>query len=307
MSNAPKVIIGIPTYNGFQRVDYLLQSIYQSIHQSGKGRYNTGYLILICDDSGQKEHQEKTKLVVDKWNSFLPVKFLVNKKNLGVSKTWNRIVKDHDSKYIILINDDIIVSDNWLDSMLYFLENNLNAGVAYYNYAPLEESNIPEILFSGYKSPFDSSVPIRCMHYVGCFFGFARDKYDLVGGFDENYFANFEETDFSTSLASHGFPNYILKYPMCLHISSATFKSAPELNYSNILNESNQYYIKKWDGDREIVTNRYMSNIPFQKVKWTCHNIFYEGIIKDRYGYFKIERINDNTNNLLIDCRISKS
>jgi GT2 family glycosyltransferase len=274
MSN---VLIGIPTYNGWYRVDYLLKSILMKTDK------NIDYKIVIVDDSGNKSHQEKTKSVINKYNNNLPISLLINNNNLGVAKSWNRMIESEDSKYIILINDDVIVTDDWLKNMVYFLDNNPNAGVAYYNFVPIEEREIPKLLSNNHKSPPDHLAPIRRMYYIGCFFGFSREKYNMAGKFDENYFANFEETDFSTTLASKGYLSYILRYPMCLHVRSATFKSAPEINYLNTLKESKQYYENKWNGSREVIANRYMRKIPFQKVKWICNDVTHEEILTDNY------------------------
>jgi GT2 family glycosyltransferase len=290
-----KVLVGIPTYNGANRVDYLLQSI------SMRTNKDIDYKIIVCDDGGKKEHQEKTKLVVEKWNSILPIELLINDNNLGVSKTWNKLIKLYDSEYIILINDDVIVANRWLDNLLYFLENNPNAGSAIYGCIFINEEDIPQLLISlnpkiKPRDPFtkkwadidySSKVPIRCMVAWGCFFGFKRHIYNLIGGFDENYFAYFEEYDFLTDIASRGYPNYLLTCPRNWHIWSATFDTSPELNPREIYGKSQKYYIKKWNA--ETVTMRYMSKIPFQKVKWICNGDIYEKVLTDDYGYFKIE------------------
>ncbi len=299
-----RVLVGIPTYNGAHRVDLLLQSISM---RTGK---NIDYNIVICDDSGKKEHQEKTRSVVDKWSSELPVSLLINDKNMGVAKSWNRIIKSEDSQYIILINDDIIVAQDWLENMVYFLDNNHNTGAVIYDCLFINEEDIQQLLSS--KSPtikprdpftrkqidnFDYNKdisPIRCMVGWGCLFGFRRDVYDLVGGFDENYFAYFEEYDFLTNLASQGYPNYILIYPRNWHIWSATSKDAPELNIGTTFETSRKYYVNKWNEDHIAANSRYMSKIPFQKIKWICNNNIYERVLTDNYGYFKVKLDDDN-------------
>jgi GT2 family glycosyltransferase len=278
-----KVIVGIPTFNGYYRVEWLLQSILMRTDNY------IDYKIVIIDDSGNESHQEKTKSVIDRWSSILPVSLLINNSNSGVATSWNRIIDSEDSQYIILINDDVIVKEDWLKNMVYFLDNNPNAGAVYYNFVRTEEGDIPRLLYNDHKSKIDHLAPIRRMHYVGCFFGFDRKKYNMVGKFDENYFANVEETDFCTALASLGYPSYILRYPMCQHIWSATFKSSPEMNYLNILKESRQYYNKKWNGSIDAVTSRYMSKIPFQKVRWACNGDTHEEVLTDDYGYFQIQ------------------
>lgn len=286
----PKILLGVPTYNGAHRVDWLLQSI------SMKTGKHIDYKIVICDDSGNKEHQEKTRSVVDKWSSNLPISLLINDKNMGVAKSWNRIIRSEDSQYAILINDDIIVIKNWLENIVYFLDNNPDAGAVCYDFIRIDERDTPFFLNLDINDCYDnmSIYPIRQMDAIGCLFGFKREMYDMIGGFDENYSTNFEETDFFTNLASRGYPVYILQCPKILHVYSATFKTSPELDYRNRFKMSEQYYIKKWNGDKIDTSSRYMSKIPFQKIKWICDNNIYEKILTDNYGYFKIKLDDDN-------------
>lgn len=300
-----KTLVGIPTFNGAHRVDSLLQSISM---RTGK---DIDYKIVICDDSGNKDHQEKTKSIIDKWSSDLSVSILINEKNNGVAKSWNRIIKsDEESQHIVLINDDIIVAKDWLENLVYFLDNNPNAGAVCYDCLFINEEDVSQLLSSlnpiiKPRHPFTrvqidnfdynkDTSPIRCMVAWGCFIGFRRDMYNLVGGFDENYFAYFEEYDFLTNLASHGYPNYILRSPKNWHVWGATSKSAPELNIGDVFEKSRQYYINKWNGDHVTDTDIFMSRIPFQKVKWICNNKTYEGVLIDNHGHFNKDEININ-------------
>lgn len=271
-----KVIIGIPTYNGAHRLDWLLQSINKS---RDINKY-IDYKIIVCDDSGNQKNQEKTGYVINKWASILPITLITNDKNIGVPKSWNRIVRSEDSDFIILINDDVIVEQDWLTSIIYFLDNNKNVGVAFYEHRQTDENDIPKILADHQSSKLSmfNVIPIRCMDHYGCFFGFSREKYNIIGGFDENYFAYFEESDFCTSLVARGIPNYILRYPICHHVGSATFKSAPEIKHMMVYKNSLNYYTKKWNGTPEITNSRYINKIPFQKLKWTHNDTIYEGL-----------------------------
>ena len=224
---------------------------------------------------------------------------------MGVAKSWNKIIKSEDSQYIILINDDIIVAKDWLENMVYFLDNNPNAGSVIYDCLFIDKDDIPELLSSMNpiikpRDPFSKmqlnnfdydmdTCPVRCMVSWGCFFGFRRKLYDKFGDFDENYYVYFEEFDFFTNLASHGFPNYLLRYPKNWHIWSATIKDNPKIDIENIFEKSRQYYNKKWNGDHTVCNNLFMSNIPFQNVKWLYKGNTYERVLTDNYGYFQIE------------------
>jgi len=293
-----KTLVGIPTYNGSHRVDWLLQSI------SMRTPMDADYRIVVCDDSGRPEHQGMTRAVVEKWKSQLPVDLIVNEKNLGLSSTWNRMIKSKDSEHCILINDDIIVASYWLESMTYFLGNNPKAGSAgHYSYF-ITKDDVSQLLSSPDaivtpRDPFtkepnqkwtdDNEYPGRVMAPNGAFFGFRRAVYDEIGGFDPNYYTFYEESDFGTSLASHGYPTYALSWPRSWHLWSATFGSAPEIEASKVMNNSRQYYIKKWQGHFEVTHPRYMNKIPFMNVKWYYKGKGYEAVLDGDCGYYENE------------------
>jgi len=43
------------------------------------------------------------------------VKVISNKKNLGVAAAWNQGVKAVNSQWVVILNNDIILPNGWLD------------------------------------------------------------------------------------------------------------------------------------------------------------------------------------------------
>lgn len=299
-----KVLIGIPSYNGWNRVDWLLKSIWLKNSEEDK-KILQDCKIVICDDSGKEEHRNKVRDVVHKWKNDLPVELIINEKNIGVPSSWNRLVRSGDSQHVILINDDIIVSKDWLINMIHFLDNNPKAGGVSPFCNVINESDVPQLLSSPDATvkprhpntrvqdgsfDFDTTYsqiahPERCMAALGCLFGFRRELYNIVGGFDENFYAFCDESDFGTALALHGYPSYVTRCPMCWHIWSATFGTAPEINAGIVFGNSKRYYTKKWGGFFEVTHPRYMDKIPFRKVKWLCKGKEYEAVVESTNGY----------------------
>lgn len=293
-----KTLVAVPTYNGAHRVDWLLQSI------SMRTPRDADYRIVVCDDSGRPEHQEKTRAVVEKWKLQLPVELLINEKNMGLPRTWNKMVKSIQSEHCIMINDDIIVAPYWLESMVYFLDNNPKAGSCSHFCYFITTEDIPQLISSVDaivipRDPFKKTqteiyndgleFPGRCMAPAGCFFGFRREIYDTVGSFDENIYTFYEEADWGTQCAAKGYPAYTLSWPKNWHLWSATFGSAPEIEASKVMSESRQYYIKKWQGHHDGPNGthvRFMSKIPFQKVRWMYKEKKYEKVIDGESGYY---------------------
>ncbi len=271
-----ELLIGIPTFNGHKRLDYLLQSIV------GKTSNNLSFKIIICDDSGNLENIRLTTKVINKYRLFVPIKLIYNKRNSGVSVSWNSIIEsDYDlCPYIILINDDIIIAKNSIENMLFFLKNNPYSGAVSYKLNGLREEDMKSVAILDFNSnnktthlPTKNIFPIKSLVAWGPYWGFERAKYNQVEGFDSNYFLFFEETDFCLKLANLGYPNYILKEPKSWHVGSASMSSIKTQEH---VNRSYDYFQNKWKGKEKTI----MDNIPNMKVKWIHNNNIYETIAK---------------------------
>lgn len=284
-----KVVIGIPTYNGAERLDYLLQSI---------KRYDEGipFFLAVLDDGSPPEGARRIKGVCSRHG----VRLIEHDENMGIAKSWNDLTNYYESDIMVLLNDDLLVSKDWLRAMIYFLENNVCGSVSLPFYF-IEPQDAPLVLAGEDVTPRDPLTKQPAPHKrteiretmtcgvlmcpAGNIFAFKREKYDLVGGFDERFKSFFEESDFGTKLAEKGFKSYGLTYPFCWHVWSQTFRENPELNAGEVMRASHQAYIEKWNVPRQYwampfdYTNpKFMSKISRQKIKWLGANSkVYEG------------------------------
>ncbi len=236
-----KVLIGIPTLNGPQRLENCLNSIYQT-HDLHK--YNVN--IFVLDDGSTKENLDENIKICNRRNLLL----LMQPKNLGVSTAWNTLVNhNQDSEYCILINDDILVANNWIDVVVFTLKNNSNIGVVGLNAyegsnSALPSNNIPtyvesNILLGSQLHPILSAR--------GFAFGFRMDDYKKINGFDQRFFCFFEEVDFNFNMMKIlNKRNCILSYPILKHIHGATTFSQLQ-NHSEVFIESKGRFEEKWN------------------------------------------------------------
>ena len=253
------VTIGIPTYNGWQRVANLLENMKQRTEKDIK------HDIVICDDSGRHDHREKIRAICAQYGA----RFIFHQNNRGVPAAWNTLVKSSNSKYIVLLNDDILVAKNWLKAPLHAIKENPLVGSFGLHCYFISPSDVQPLLAGPdakiiplnirWDGPnlilnerFDSiptsagSVPGRTMCPTGCAFGFRREMWEKVGGFDERYQAFYEETDFGVACAELGFPSVQLSCPGNYHIWSQTFGSAPEINAGQVMADSKRKFLEKW-------------------------------------------------------------
>ena len=133
--------------------------------------YNAGELLLNCIDSLKKStYQNIEILVVDNISSddshtkckkqFPDIKLIQNKKNLGYCGGNNVGIKEAKGEFIVILNPDTIVEENWLDEMFNAF-NEFGDGLYQPKIISLNESDI--IQSTG-----------NMIHVFG--FGFARDK-----------------------------------------------------------------------------------------------------------------------------------
>jgi hypothetical protein len=287
-----KVLVAIPTYNGWMRIHQMLQNIQQ---RTGT---DVAYEVVICDDSGKEDHRKRVQEVCNQFGA----RMVYHQTNRGVPTSWNTLVKSSDADYIILLNDDILLSRHWLTTTYYAIKNNpkiSSFGMHCYFITP---QDVPEILADGKPIPLNvrwegstlirherfPSLPIesagggpgRMMCPTGCAFGFRRTMWEEVGGFDQRYKAFYEETDFGVACAYKGYPAAQLSWPGNYHIWSQTFASAPELQADSTLRDSKRKFVDKWSktlkikfNDAPELHNRLMNKIPLIEVKWLDENL----------------------------------
>ena len=133
--------------------------------------YNAGELLLNCIKSLKKStYQNIEILVVDNISSddshtkckkqFPDIKLIQNRKNLGYCGGNNVGIKEAKGEFIVILNPDTIVEENWLDEMFNAF-NEFGDGLYQPKIISLNESDI--IQSTG-----------NMIHVFG--FGFARDK-----------------------------------------------------------------------------------------------------------------------------------
>lgn len=270
-----EIIVGVPCYNG---ADDLLPWCLESVRsRSGS---DVQYDLVVVDDSGRDDHREKSRRVAEHYQA----RWLCHDRNKGIAAGWNTLSRSGDAPLIVLLNDDIIVARGWLEATTYALRENPHAGAIslHFNFITREDARNLAADPNGVppeRDPFTKviktqdfhnsrSEPGKVMCPAGCCFAFTRDKFNLVGGFDECYQSFFEESDYGTALASKGFPTYCIPYPTLGHIWSGTFERAPELDPGGRGMRSKARYIEKWGGLFDVTNPRFMVGCPERLTKW---------------------------------------
>lgn len=118
------VSVIIPTYN---RPLYLDRAIKSVLNQTYKN-----IEIIIVDDNGDNyEIQDKTKIIIDMFNSYPNVKYIRNRFNMGGAESRNEGVKNAKGKYISFLDDDDVYDKDKISEQMKVLITNTNIDVCY--------------------------------------------------------------------------------------------------------------------------------------------------------------------------------
>lgn len=238
-----KVLIGIPTLNGANRLEDCLNAIYKThdIH-----KYDTYQpTIVVLDDGSDAGNLAENRKICVRRN----LQLFTHHTNMGVAKSWNDLINSTESDYCILLNDDVLVSEHWIQTILYTLKNNPQIGVVGLNayeggYSKLPENNVPTYVESTILLGSKFSPILSARGYA---FGFRKSDYVNVGGFSDQYYCFFEEIDFNLKMMTMlKKRNCILSYPILKHAHGAT-TFAELKNPSAVFENSKKKFEASWN------------------------------------------------------------
>lgn len=267
---AARVAIGVPTYSGARRVQWLLQSLHTARTQL------EDVAITILDDG--PEHANQLDALAVRYHANL----LRHRVNEGVTRSWNDIVRFVDADISVLLNDDLVLTPGWLEHLVYFLEQN-ECGTVSPDLWFCEEVDVPGLLTGQRMAPREQGTRVRnpalalvdprtepkiCIAALGCAFAFWRKNFDAVGGFNEATRQTHNESWLGTDMAARlRLPSYILP-DRVWHVGSATFKENPSMNDRG----DREAFIKHWGAYFEVTSPRHMRGMPPRTVRWLDAN-----------------------------------
>lgn len=171
-----------------------------------KVRYSPLEVIVVDNGSSDGSVAEVKK-------KFPSVKIVEVKKNLGFAEGNNLGYEKSTGDYILFLNNDCIVTNNFLDKLVSYLKKNPNVGIVqptiiFYRPNTNLHNKINSVgsffLKSGFLYHQDYgkkfvgekyNKPFEIFSAYGACFLVKREIIERIGLFDSDYFAYFEETD----------------------------------------------------------------------------------------------------------------
>jgi len=210
----------------------------KSIEKEAK---NLSFEVLLTDNGSNDGSVEAFKKIAGEkfWENRFTL--ILNDSNTGYGKANNQGIKKGRGKYILLLNNDTVVHQNSLQSLVAFATKNSDAGVvgskllnidgtlqmSCYHF-PTITNAIKEYWF-GKKGLFEKFAPtgkkpVTVDSVVGAAFLMTPKALKRVGILDERYFAYFEDVDYCRQTWKNGLKVYYLPDSIITHYHGATFK-----------------------------------------------------------------------------------
>jgi len=241
----PAVSVIIPVYNQF---NYTYNCLYSILKYS----VNVKYEILIADDNSTDKTKNIQKYVKN-------VKIIQNNENLRFLKNCNNASKFATCKYLLFLNNDTQVRNNWLSPLVDLMEKDETIGLAgsklIYPDGTLQEAG-GIVWHDGSALNFgrgsDPELPefnyVKEVDYIsGASILVRRAVWEKLDGFDELYTPAYcEDTDLAFSIRKLGYRVIYQPSSEVVHfegISNGTNLSEGQKQYQEI--NKNKFY-DKW-------------------------------------------------------------
>lgn len=237
-----KIAIVILNWNGEKLLEQFLPSVV---------RYSNDADIYVADNAST----DASIAFVNR--QFPEVTIIENSKNEGYAKGYNSALKDVKADVLCLLNSDVEVTANWLAPIVSEYTNNLSTAIiqpkildynnkSHFEYAGAGGGFIDKYGYAYCRGRLFETVEKDTNQYNdtssifwasgACFF-IKKSTFDSLNGFDETYFAHFEEIDLCWRAFNMGFITTYVGASTVYHVGGATLNAVnPKKTYLNFRN-----------------------------------------------------------------------
>lgn len=188
---------------------------------------------------------------------FPSVKVLELGRNFGFAEGYNRAIAAVDNPYVVLLNSDVAVSDDWLTPMFNYMNEHPGCGACQpkirslkspqsFEYAGacggfLDKNGFPYCrgrIFNTIEKDdgqYDDIIPV--FWASGAALMVRRDLYLKLGGLDKEFFAHMEEIDLCWRIRQAGYDIVAVPAGKVYHLGGGTLAASdPRKTYLNYRN-----------------------------------------------------------------------
>ncbi|WP_010496798.1 glycosyltransferase [Paenibacillus elgii] len=242
-----KTSIVIATYNKLEYTQLCIESIRQFTSQHD-------YEIIVVDNHSTDD--------TPAWlSSQSDIKAIFNKENLGFPIACNQGIEISTGDNILLLNNDTIVTQNWLTNLLTCLYSSEEIGAvgsvtnncSYGQSIQVPYQSVEEMyqFAARFNQNSDPELWEERLKLVGYCMLMKKKVLDEVGLLDDRFTpGNFEDDDLSLRIKLAGYKLYLCKDTFIHHFGSVSFRNNAEA-YNKLLRTNQNKFLEKWGFDPE--------------------------------------------------------
>lgn len=246
----PTVSVILVNYNGFRHLDACLRSLMQQ-------DYPAELLEVVLIDNGSSDESIP---FIEK--NYPKVRLIRNAQNVGFSPAVNQGAREAKGEYIALMNNDAYAAPNWISELVKVLERRKDqGGVCIASrmldwYGKRVDFDGGGVSFYGYGVQLHYNLPAdrvkaaerKLLFACGGAMLIERAVFLKVGGFDEQFFAYFEDVDFGWRLWIAGYEVWFAPEAVVYHRHHGTSGgSRPHQVYALLQRNALATIIKNYD------------------------------------------------------------
>ncbi|WP_339044628.1 glycosyltransferase family 2 protein [Cardinium endosymbiont of Tipula unca] len=220
-------------------------------------RYSDGCKIVLVDNASTDGSAAYIQ------HQFPEISCIVHHANYGVAKGYNLALKQIDATYYVLLNNDLLVTAHWLKDMVSLMEQDPSIALCqpkilsmqnpdYFDYAGagggfIDIDGYPFCrgrIFSSIEKDSGQYDDTRAVFWAsGACLLVRSQAFHALGGFDELFFAHFEEIDLCLRAHVMGWKVYYCGTAKVYHLGGTTLSYAsPQKTYLNFRNRALMLY-----------------------------------------------------------------
>lgn len=253
-----KLSVIIVNYN----VKHFIELCIDSVIKASK---NIDIEIIVVDNNSQDGSCELIR------NKYPKVTLVENKENKGFSKANNQAVTLSNSEYLLFLNPDTVMPEDFLHKALQYLDTHPQVGAlgpklidGKGKYAPDSKKSFPTLSVAIFKTTGINNVfkksPYFNKYYAvhidkdeiaevevlsGCCMFLRKELFNTIGdAFDEDYFMYCEDVDLSFRVRKNGYKNIYFPDIQLIHYKGESTKKAT-LSYIKVFNEALSIFVSK--------------------------------------------------------------
>lgn len=266
-----KVSIVIPNYNGEKYLEECLLTL--------KTQSFTEFETILVDNASEDRS-------IDVARSIMPdINCIELNSNKGFSAAVNCGIKKSKGEYVILLNNDTLLSESWLAELVSCIESYPKAFscaskmIQYHQRDLIDNAGDSMTLFGwayqeGHGKSIDMYENDRTIFTACAGAAIYRKKvFEEIGYFDEQFFAYLEDVDIGYRARIKGYTNHYCADAIIYHIGSATTGSGYNSIKVKLSSRNNVFLIYKNMSFIQILLNS-----PFLLIGHIFKYYFYKGI-----------------------------